>query len=243
MHTSLMSYNQNMIPSGDDRPVFPTIDLFANTSLEELQQSLCAAVANYRDFLTRKILPFQQSWVVRVLSESGLDEETLRAIKSCVFTPCCSIPGAVQPDRIWQHDSPIYIYTSLNLLSQYVEGKTLLRCYRKFVLASSLPPYRTDIPAEELKNVLNSILPGAYSMPHAVSCFVAILPSKKFTISMSKITTRGGAEEHFVVFSREENDIIPYDIVAVGKTLFSQSDEEFGLPNLSFDELQNLIST
>ncbi|MGV1832243.1 RolB family protein [Agrobacterium vitis] len=238
-----MSANQNTIPSGHRRPVFPTIDLFGNTSLEELQQSLGAAVANYKDFLTRTVVPFQQPWVLRVLSDTGLAEETLRAIKSCVFTPCCNIPGTAQADIICQHDSPIYIYTSPNLLSQYVERKALLRCNNRFVLASSIPPYRTDIPAQELKNVLNSILPRAYSMERAVSCFVAILPSKKFTISTCKITTRGGADEHFVVFSREEDDLIPYDIVAVGKTLFYQSDEEFGLPNLSFDGQQNLIST
>ncbi|WP_425964469.1 RolB family protein [Rhizobium nepotum] len=151
MHTSLMSYNQNMIPSGDDRPVFPTIDLFANTSLEELQQSLCAAVANYRDFLTRKISPFQQSWVVRSPVRIRPRRSRLCAQSKAVSSRRVAAFRAVQPDRICQHDLPIYIYTSLNLLSQYVEGKTLLRCYRKFVLASSLPPYRTDIPAEELK--------------------------------------------------------------------------------------------
>ncbi|KAJ7971938.1 Protein-tyrosine phosphatase rolB [Quillaja saponaria] len=103
------------------------------------------------------------------------------------------------------------------------------------VPATTMLPYRDDLSLQEMSRLHNLTLPSRHVNKSDMEWFVVIVPSSLFYESCThKAITRNGEKLPCPFLYRLATASIPYDIVAIGQTLFYDEPTTVPVPgNLS----------
>lgn len=115
-----------------------------------------------------------------------------------------------------------FIYTYEGMARACMESHHLLfegGMDKKELLACMIPPYQTNFSLEIIREIHNDCSGGKYRRRSDMTHFIAIFPNDCFYRESVLIPTRSGDVGFCKFFSMEIREPLPYDILAIGKTL------------------------
>lgn len=171
-------------------------------------------------------MDLQKKWALGVLNlEIGIPAVSiLKELAELLWYKICYHPPMLvdQLDLAREKDQHVFVYLSREKMEGVLkEGSVVFG--RDAVLATTIQPYRCDLPLEEMLRVHNGVWPHSETKEPDLECFIAIFASTLFVhLRDLKVTALHGKEAACPFFVRRGTLDRPYDVVACGKTWFSK---------------------